>query len=710
MSFTHNFKFCPFIFITFALLNYNIHTMLKKISFSVICLLFTLSTVVAQDQKEALKQYVDNMASIEDARSKLEEQVETIDAMESMNQIQSIKITSANTQNAKGDDKDHSSRALAAPSVSTHINEDSLKTNLNNLLKTSDFNQRLMPPRSQIDLPYFLSDISDIIDIPASGTSSYNSGDIIIHKVYYTDGTTDEPHNRVSLYEYYRHPNAKCIDSLQVEVIVNYPTSIQQISLSKKNPTFGIGDNMLQLTSMKDKEADVLLSKNVYDNLLTIQAKNKKGTVLNYVSNSLSSHYSSAVSTYFQEIAHLSKVIIKDIDEGKYDSLDNLKRDIFDKFSMDAPKNDQDYTIWVQFEKAISQIDIYYVAELDSIKAYGTIINSDLQSAKNPYHTAIDAETYQYGIIDNSGSWITEPQYISLEHIDSLFFRGYKIEDNEDDYYHTYKLDVEAKTLTQYEYNIVDTLSAKYYMISPANDTGKRGLMDKNENVIIPPTKEWVYSPLPGFFTVEDTLTALYDGEGKVLLPEMYSDIYIIDGYIYATQYTDSRRITTIYDLNIHPITKDNWSAATRFSDHSDLVLVEDENDNQFYINKEGEIVISPSGEYIFSDEFWFGSAVVYTEDSNGTRKYGYINVKGNIIIEPQYDFVLPFQGEYAYAEKNGKAMLIDKNNGIYKKLPSTLSSSLWQKDLKGDPANTRYYLDDEVVLDGYGNVVKEIQ
>ncbi|MBF0576007.1 WG repeat-containing protein [Dysgonomonas sp. GY617] len=387
--------------------------MLKKISVSVICLLFTISTVVAQDKKEVLKQLIDNIISIKDARDLLEERLELNDVMESMVQIN----TSTNAQYAKVDGNGNSIKALAPPPCfdPTHINKDSLKTKLNDQLNTSYFNQHLIPPYSQVILPDFLSDINRIINIPLWGDSSYNFGDIIIHKVYYSDGTIDEPHNKVFLsqYQYYTQKNAKYIDSLQVEVIVNYPANIQQVSLSKENPTFGIGNNYVQLISMKDKEAEILLSKNVYENLKTIQAKSKEGMVLDCVSESLGVDYSPAVGAYYLKMAHLCKTIIKDIDDEKYDSLDKLKKDIFDTYMyfIDAPEANQDYIIWLQFEKTINQTDIYYIAELDSVKVFGTVINGDLHSAKNPYHTAIDPKTDQYGIVDNSGNWIVEPQY-----------------------------------------------------------------------------------------------------------------------------------------------------------------------------------------------------------------------------------------------------------------------------------------------------------
>ncbi|MBF0575507.1 WG repeat-containing protein [Dysgonomonas sp. GY617] len=390
--------------------------MLKKISVSAICLLFTISTVIAQDKKDFLKGLVDHIISIKDARDILEREAYLSNFLDSMS-LQDTKFISSNAQYAKWNDNDNSSRALAPPPVSTHINKDSLKTKLNNLLKTSCFNQWLKPPYSHVALPSFSSNIiNDIIDIPVSKigiskTRIYNNKfDIIIHKVYYSDGTIDEFYNKVFLKELYTGKNAKCIDSLQVEIIVNYPANIQQVSLSKENSTFGTSNSYVQLISMKDKGAEILLS-NTTNRITTIQAKSKEGMVLDYVSDDMKlANYPPAMSAYYQKMVHLCKAIIKDIDERKYDSLDKLKKDIFDTYSIDAPVN-SDWIIWTQFEKTINQIDICYIAEMDSVKVFGTLINGDLQSAKNPYHTATDPETDQYGIVDNSGNWIVEPQY-----------------------------------------------------------------------------------------------------------------------------------------------------------------------------------------------------------------------------------------------------------------------------------------------------------
>lgn len=665
--------------------------MLKKILFTVISLLIASFGVTAQDMKEALKQYVDNIESIEDARFWLE----------SMSQIQNIKITSADKKEAKENNDYNNDEASTPFIIPTDVNGDSINEKFADYLNNKTFYQYFIPPHSQISLHYYPSEFNDILGIPLP--NSNNPAHVVVHKIYYGNGMIEEPHTRYSLDQTYIIGNAKFIDSLEVEVIMNYPTNIEHISLSKKNPTFNKGDNITQLSSMKGCEADIRLSQDVFNNLITIQAKDKKGIVSDYISKSYSPYYSPVMSAYFQKMAKRSNIIIKNIDDSMYNSLDDLRKDIFDKFSSDIPEDDQDCMVWVQFKDTISQVDIYYATGMDSIKAFTTIINRDLQS-KAPYYCVIDPNTYKYGIIDNSGNWVIEPQYNTLQPFDSLFFKGYK--DLENANYQTYKLDVATKTLNQYKYYIGEIILNNYYLISESVDSVKVGIMDKNENIIIPISKEWIYS-LDIFFAAIDTKAGLYDNTGKVLLPEIYSQLGVVGKYIYATKYEKGRRITTIFDTSLNQITKDNWDAQTKFSDHSDLVLIEDENKSLFYINKQGDVIIAPSSKYIFSEEFWSGSTIVYSEDSDDVKKYGYINEQGETIIEPQYDYALPFQGDYAYVEKDGKAMLIDKNNRIYKTLPLTLGS--WGYVLDSNPAYTQYRLEDDRIFDGYGNYVKDM-
>lgn len=681
--------------------------MLKRISVTIFTLLVLYSGGKAQNVKDDIKKYINSIESIEDARDKLNEQIEAIEFIESMHSLQSIKLTSAEEEEEdNNEDEDYK----PARSIPSHLNSDSIKGKLANYFQKISFTQNLTPPSSEFRSGYDASDLALIFGIPLSNPNALIN--LTAHKIYYADGTIESPEKELLLKQYQEFDHARFIDSMQVKMVLHYPTAVQKISLSAEHTS--AEDSTIQLTSIQNREASLTLSEKVYNNLIVIQGIDNNGKVLDHTSKSTSSNYSPSTSIYFQEIAKESQLIIDNIDHNKYASFEDLKEDMLERLSsIEAPEESQHYTAWVQFKKRIKGVDIYYTTQQDSINISETIVNRDLStSSKKGFHLANDPETYKYGITDNAGNWIIEPQFLWLQHFRDLFFQGEKDENDPD--YKTYKLDIESRILAPYKYQISDTISSEYYVVYEGESSDKTGLMNRDEKIIIPLEKYSIYSPLKNLFIVkaskdETIKTGLYNELGQVILPEIYYPINVgEDGYIYASIYDKGKLLTTIFDPNIKQITKDKWSAQNQFTPHSDLVLIEDENENRFYINKQAEIVIPQSDEYEFDNEFWFGMTIVEQKDPETEEyKYGYIHANGKLTIPIQYDKALPFQGEYAYVEKDGKAMLIDKNNNVYKALPLIIGS--WGYVLDIDPAYTQYRMEDDSVLDGYGNFVRNM-
>lgn len=681
--------------------------MLKRISVTIFTLLILYSGAKAQNMKEDIKKYIESIESIEDARDKLDEQIKAIDFIESMHSLQSLKLMSADEDEEDSNEDEDYKPAISIP---THINGDSIKAKLANYFQKISFAQNLTPPSSEFRSGYDASDLALIFGIPLSNPDALIN--LTAHKIYYADGTIESPEKELFLKQYQEFDHARFIDSMQVKMVLHYPTAVQKISLSAEHTS--VEDSTIQMTSIQNREASLTLSEKVYNNLIVIQGIDNNGKTLDHTSKSTSSNYSPSTSIYFQEVAKESQVIIDNIDNNKYASFDDLKKDMLERLSsIEAPEESQHYTAWVQFKRKIKGVDIYYTTQQDSIEISETIVNRDLsRSSKKGFHVASDPETYKYGVVDNTGNWIIEPQFVWLKHFNDLFFEGEKDEDDQD--YKTYKLNIENRILAPYKYQIADTISGKYYVVYEGESSDKTGLMDRDERIIIPLEKYSIYSPLKNLFIVkasngETIKTGLYNELGKVILPEIYYPINVgEDGYIYASIYDNERLLTTIFDTDIKQITKDKWSAQNQFTPHSDLVLIEDENGSKFYINKQAEIVIPQSNDYKFDNEFWFGMTVVEQKDPETEEyKYGYIDTKGKLTIPIEYDKALPFQGEYAYVEKDGKAMLIDKNNNIYKALPLIIGS--WGYVLDIDPVYTQYRLEDDSVLDGYGNFVKNM-
>lgn len=681
--------------------------MLKKISVVIFALLLAFSGIKAQSLKDDIKKYINNIESIGDARNKLNEQIEGIEFLESMHSLQSIKLMSADEDEEDSNDDEDYKPAISMP---THLNGDSIKNKLANYFQKISFTQDLTPPSSELRSGYDASDLALIFGIPLSNPNALIN--LTAHKIYYADGTIESPEKELSLKEYQELDHARFIDSIQVKMVLHYPTGIEKISLSAEHTS--VKDSTILMTSIQNREASLTLSEKVYNNLTAIQGIDNNGKALDHTSKSTSSNYSPSTSIYFQEVAKESQVIIDNIDNNKYASFENLKKDMLERLSsIGAPEESQHYTAWVQFKRKIKGVDIYYTTQQDSIEISETIVNRDLsRSSKKGFHVASNSETYKYGVVDNTGNWIIEPQFLWLKHFNDLFFHGEKDEDNPE--YKTYKLDMENRILAPYKYQIADTISGKYYVVYEDESSDNTGLMDRDEKIIIPLEKYSIYSPLKNLFVVkaskdETIKTGLYNELGQVILPELYYPINVEeDGFIYASIYDNKRLLTTIFDTDIKQITKDKWSAQNQFTPHSDLVLIEDENGSKFYINKQAEIVISQSDKYEFDNEFWFGMTVVEQKDPETEKyKYGYIDTKGKLTIPIEYDRALPFQGEYAYVEKDGKAMLIDKNNNVYKALPLIIGS--WGYVLDIDPDYTQYRLEDDSVLDGNGNFVRNI-
>jgi len=91
------------------------------------------------------------------------------------------------------------------------------------------------------------------------------------------------------------------------------------------------------------------------------------------------------------------------------------------------------------------------------------------------------------------------------------------------------------------------------------------------------------------------------------------------------------------------------------FYDNGLAAAREQKNEKWGFIDIKGNYAIAPQFEEatLFSN----GLAGVRTGD-----KWGFIDVKGNFMIDPKYDSVGPFTDDgYAYVEKDGQFWIIDR-------------------------------------------------
>ena len=81
------------------------------------------------------------------------------------------------------------------------------------------------------------------------------------------------------------------------------------------------------------------------------------------------------------------------------------------------------------------------------------------------------------------------------------------------------------------------------------------------------------------------------------------------------------------------------------------------------YINLKNEIVIAPQYNFNLCGDFYNGIALV----KNGDKKYGFINKNNEIVIPIIYDNALPFRHDKTIVLKDGLSFFIDQKGEIIK-------------------------------------------
>ena len=151
-----------------------------------------------------------------------------------------------------------------------------------------------------------------------------------------------------------------------------------------------------------------------------------------------------------------------------------------------------------------------------------------------------------------------------------------------------------------------------------AEQKGKNGLYSLEGKEIIPCKFEYIwdlYYKESGCFRVElNNKEGVYNDKGEMLLQCIYSDVYMNEDYI-------------------------------TFSSNDKGGL---------YSIKEKRILLEPFYDYLSLPS---EGLILYKKNEDG--KYGYLDLKGNIVIEPQYDKAESFKDGIAQVTKNGVTSII---------------------------------------------------
>ncbi|MBA3855298.1 MAG: hypothetical protein C0507_00165 [Cyanobacteria bacterium PR.3.49] len=172
------------------------------------------------------------------------------------------------------------------------------------------------------------------------------------------------------------------------------------------------------------------------------------------------------------------------------------------------------------------------------------------------------------------------------------------------------------------------------------------------------------------------------DSSGQILIPMKYDEIVSYANGVAAVK----------VDGKIGFVNgKNEWLIKPQFeqaSPYGDIIAVQEKAgvDVWTFVDKTGKPLSELTSKTIISDTYgnWLKhDRAVFSQN----KKFGYLDSKGNIVIKPQFDFALPFEGNFAPIWNGSSWRFIDKSGnlmpGIFQYM-SFFSNGGWQVSVQG--------------------------
>jgi len=315
------------------------------------------------------------------------------------------------------------------------------------------------------------------------------------------------------------------------------------------------------------------------------------------------------------------------------------------------------------------------------------------------------------GLVNDNGSIIAEVIYKEIKKLGNTYKEGYiTIDENG-------KYGVTSTTKNQILKNEYDEIAQiylnEYFLVT---EGGKQKVIDSNGNAIIEEGFDEVKSATSnGIIFVKDNLYGEIDSTGNITIEAKYQDLKEADGGIYIAKQNDKYGIIDQNQIEKLPF---EYTGIT-YNEQANLYLAEDSAyntsiiDNKFNVKIVGILSeINVEKSYIrmrINDEYKYydlkcqekTSSEILKDNtlflSKKGGKYGFVDDKGNLIVDYIYDDATE-QNEYGYSavkknglwgsiDKQGKEIIEPKYN-----LENNLKIDFISKWHLGEDLNMNYY------------------
>ena len=286
----------------------------------------------------------------------------------------------------------------------------------------------------------------------------------------------------------------------------------------------------------------------------------------------------------------------------------------------------------------------------------------------------------KYGLVNDTGSVIIEPNYKEIKNLGETYREGY-ITIDENDKYGVISA-TKMKLLDNKYDNIEQVYLSDYYLVT---ENGERKVINSSGETVLNSGFEQISSKTEdGFIYVSQGLYGEINTTGEVQIEPTYQDLKQVKNGVYIAKNNDRYGIIDNEGNTMIPF---DYTLIT-YNKDAKLFIADDANYNTTIINEnyESKITgilseINTTKSYIrmrVDDEYKYydlscqeKTNIEVLEDntlflSKKDGKYGFVDKKGNVVVDYIYDDATE-QNEYGFVavKKDGKWGAIDKDGKV---------------------------------------------
>ncbi len=489
------------------------------------------------------------------------------------------------------------------------------------------------------------------------------------------------------------------ISALEATATYSLPEQVKRFYFNHKS---NASQNEIELIAINGSEVVLTMPREVYDNILRVEAMDKQGKALQYQGSS--AHFNN-INKFFDQLHNFLSDAIERIDSGKIDNRDQLLAFFVDNFPPEEevtednpPKTIASY----YFSGQAIAVTVFMKPEYKEYH-YTFALKPREDHYINGVTVGMDSSQKTYGLIDEQGVWVIEPKY---GHLESNLGDYYSVVQVNGDRYNSqiYFLNRTDKKLEEQPFNMMNTelYQDKFVIINnlDSNNTHIYGLLNIETNQILLPV-EYDRVIVDGSFyigmnynnkTEERSYSIYRQSDSKQILNGVFNNV-VVDGVNIITQsYVDPKdhqvhnsigeaHYYTYYD--IYNVDGTKLNSESYFDLQGDfgidgLIPVIDTQGGHYYIDRQAKTADFDLSEYQAIEGFSNGLAAV--QGKNG--QYGYINTQGKLAIPLMYKSANYFQGGTAlvYLE-GGQYQLITPDNQVVTTFTKSLGAYSSEKD-----------------------------